>query len=63
MKVKDLLKVLFDDQRVELVFRGVDSTILFEGCVRDFPDEYLEYLVSSCYSDNSIIFIGCIVWR
>lgn len=63
MKVKELLKVLFDDQRIELIFRDVDSPILFEGCVRDFPDEYLEYLVSSCCSVDSTICIGCFIWR
>ena len=63
MKVKELLKVLFDDQCVELLLFGVECLVLFEGFVRDVPEVYLEYSVSSCRSVNSIIRIGCFIWR
>lgn len=37
MKVKDLLKVLFDDQCVTLVRNNLSASILFYGSVCDMP--------------------------
>ena len=50
MKVEELLKVLFDDQRVELARPDLSRFTLFYGLVRDLPDEFKNRVVTSCYA-------------
>ena len=48
MKVKELLKVMFNDQCVTLIRNGLKSSVLFFGTVSDMPDELYCYLLF-CY--------------
>lgn len=60
MKVKELLKVLFDDQCVTLIRNGLNSAILFFGIVRDIPEEFKSFVVTSCFAtciDSGTLFI------
>lgn len=60
MKVKELSKVMFDDQCVTLIRNGLNSSILFFGTVSDMPDEFKNFIVSSCFAtsiDSGTLFI------
>ena len=60
MKVKELLKVMFNDQCINLVRNGLSSSVLFRGAVCNMPDEFENFVVTSCYSsciDSNVIFI------
>lgn len=59
MKVKDLLKVLFDYQCVTLVRNNLSASILFYGSVCDMPESFKKFVVTSCYPISSVtLFIG-----
>lgn len=60
MKVKELLKVMFNDQCINLVRNGLSSSVLFRGAVCNMPEEFGDFVVTSCYSsflDSNTIFI------
>ena len=50
MKVKELLKVMFNDQCVTLIRNGLKSSVLFFGTVSDMPDEFKNFIVTSCFA-------------
>ena len=58
MKVKELLKVMFNDQCVTLIRNGLKSSVLF--FVSDMPDEFKNFIVTSCFAtfiDSGTLFI------
>ena len=60
MKVKELLKVMFNDQCVTLIRNGLKSSVLFFGTVSDMPDEFKNFIVTSCFAtviDSGTLFI------
>ena len=60
MKVKELLKVMFNDQCVTLIRNGLKSSVLFFGIVSDMPDEFKNFIVTSCFAtviDSGTLFI------
>ena len=60
MKVKELLNVMFNDQCVTLIRNGANSSILFFGIVRDIPEEFKSFVVTSCfatYIDSGTLFV------
>ena len=60
MKVKELLKVMFHDQSVTLIRNGLKSSVLFFGTVSDMPDEFKNFIVTSCFAtfiDSGTLFI------
>ena len=60
MKVKELLKVMFNDQCINLVRNGLSSSVLFCGAVCNMPEKFENFVVTSCYSsclDSNTIFI------
>lgn len=60
MKVKELLKVMFNGQCVTLIRNGLKSSILFFGTVSDMPDEFKNFIVTSCFAtfiDSGTLFI------
>lgn len=60
MKVNELLKALFGGQCVTLIRNGSNPSILFFGTVRDVPEEFKNFVVTSCFTttiDSGTLFI------
>lgn len=60
MKVKELLEVLFGGQCVTLIRDGSNPSVLFFGTVRDMPEEFKNFVVTSCFAtsiDSGTLFI------